>query len=139
MVHPWPGIKVAIAIPGPSMDQAWPGMELPWTIHGHGWNAIESEYGCIAIPILDLFPSTFVFKEQTHRASVLIISGLKLHSLPASNMLPAQIALNSIQSAEFDELKIFRKIFQKPAQNWENSRRFGFFVIFPVRKKPFLP
>ena len=45
MVHPWPGIKVAIAIPGPSMDQAWPGMELPWTIHGHGWNAIESQYG----------------------------------------------------------------------------------------------
>ena len=40
-----PGIKVAIAIPGPSMDQAWPGMELPWTIHGHGWNAIESQYG----------------------------------------------------------------------------------------------
>ena len=45
MVHPWPGIKVAIAIPGPSMDQAWPGMELPWTIHGHGWNAMESQYG----------------------------------------------------------------------------------------------
>ena len=45
MDHPWPGIKVAIAIPGPSMDQAWPGMELPWTIHGHGWNAIESQYG----------------------------------------------------------------------------------------------
>ena len=34
---------------------------------------------CIAVPILDLFLSTFVFKEQTHRASVLIISGLKLH------------------------------------------------------------
>ena len=32
------------------------------------------------------------------------------------------ISLNSIQSAEFDEFKIFRKIFQKPAQNWENSR-----------------
>ena len=27
-----------------------------------------------------------------------------------------------IQSAEFDKFKIFRKIFQKPAQNWENSR-----------------
>ena len=32
------------------------------------------------------------------------------------------IPLNSIQSAELDEFKIFRKIFQKPAQNWENSR-----------------
>ena len=32
------------------------------------------------------------------------------------------ISLNSIQSAEFDEFKIFRKKIQKPAQNWENSR-----------------
>ena len=32
------------------------------------------------------------------------------------------ISLNSIHSAEFDEFKIFRQIFQKPAQNWENSR-----------------
>ena len=30
--------------------------------------------------------------------------------------------LNSIQSAEFDQYKIFTKIFQKPVQNWENSR-----------------
>ena len=32
------------------------------------------------------------------------------------------ISLNSIQSAEFDEFEIFRKVVQKPAQNWENSR-----------------
>ena len=32
------------------------------------------------------------------------------------------ISLNSIKSAEFDEFKIFRKLFKKPAQNWENSR-----------------
>ena len=30
--------------------------------------------------------------------------------------------MNSIQSAEFDELKIFQKLFQKPAENWENSK-----------------
>ena len=28
--------------------------------------------------------------------------------------------MNSIQSAEFDEFKIFRKKNQKPSQNWEN-------------------
>ena len=27
-----------------------------------------------------------------------------------------------MQSADFDEFKIFRQIFQKPTQNWENSR-----------------
>ena len=43
---------MAIAIPGPSMDQAWPGMELPWTIHGHGWNAMESQYGWQLIDIV---------------------------------------------------------------------------------------
>ena len=32
------------------------------------------------------------------------------------------ISLNSIQSAKFDEFKIFRKILQKPAQNWENCK-----------------
>ena len=31
-------------------------------------------------------------------------------------------SLNSVQSAEFDEFKIFRNIFQKSAQNWETSR-----------------
>ena len=31
-------------------------------------------------------------------------------------------SLSSIQSAEFDEFKHFRKNYQKPAQNWENSR-----------------
>ena len=30
--------------------------------------------------------------------------------------------MNTVESAEFDEFKIFRKIFQKPAQNWGNSR-----------------
>ena len=30
--------------------------------------------------------------------------------------------MNSIKSAEFNEFKFFQKIFQKPAQNWENSR-----------------
>ena len=32
------------------------------------------------------------------------------------------ISVNSIRSAEFDELKIFKEVFQKPAENWENSR-----------------
>ena len=33
-----------------------------------------------------------------------------------------KISLNSRHSAETNEFKIFRKIFQKPAQNWENSK-----------------
>ena len=32
------------------------------------------------------------------------------------------ISLISIQSAEFYEFKIFIKKFQRPSQNWENSR-----------------
>ena len=32
------------------------------------------------------------------------------------------ISLNSIRSAESDEFKTFREIFQKPGENWENSR-----------------
>ena len=32
------------------------------------------------------------------------------------------MSMNSIQSAEFDQFKTFRNIFQKRAQNWENSR-----------------
>ena len=31
------------------------------------------------------------------------------------------MSLNSVQSAEFDEIKIFRKIVQKPAQKWEKT------------------
>ena len=34
------------------------------------------------------------------------------------------ISLNSIQSAEFDEIKIFRNIFQKLAQNWKIAEMF---------------
>ena len=49
-------IKVAIAIPGPSMDQAWPGMELPWTIHGHGWNAMEYPAQNLIDTLLEYFP-----------------------------------------------------------------------------------
>ena len=41
---------------------------------------------------------------------------------PLRMFLKQKESLNSIQSAEFDEFKIFRKIFQKAAQNWENSR-----------------
>ena len=37
--------------------------------------------------------------------------------------LKKYISLNSRHSAEAYELKILRKIIQKPAQNWENSRR----------------
>ena len=38
------------------------------------------------------------------------------------NFFHLEISVKSIQSAEFDELKIFKKIFQKLAENWENSR-----------------
>ena len=40
------------------------------------------------------------------------------------------ISLNSIQSAELDKFKIFRKIFQKPVQNWEK-----FSEVFFLRRR----
>ena len=45
-----------------------------------------------------------------------------IESLRTCIMTSQNISLNSIQSTEFDELKIFKKNFRKPVQNWENSR-----------------